>query len=87
MDWTLANQIQYSDHNNEIPFVTSIRLPNFPVDDFILPGVGFAAANHHKFFVPLHGNITKFDVKKLFQKTMSLKLNQNKLVLVLQSLK
>jgi|688.fasta_scaffold355247_3 hypothetical protein len=68
MDWTIANQIQYSEHNNEIPFVTQIRLPNFPVDDFIIPGVGLAASNHYRFFVPLHGKITKFDVKKVIPK-------------------
>ena len=30
MDWTLANTVNYSEHNNEVPFVTHITLPQFP---------------------------------------------------------
>jgi len=34
MDWTIAHQINYSEHNNEVPFTTSIRLPEFPTGFF-----------------------------------------------------
>ena len=68
MDWTLANQVTYSEHNNEVPFVTQIRLPQFPTDDFLVPGVGLAAANNHRFFVPIHGKTTHFDLKKVTPK-------------------
>jgi hypothetical protein len=68
MDWTLANQINYSEHNNELPYVTQIRLPQFPTDDFLVPGVGLAAANNHRFFVPVHGKTTHFDLKKVSPK-------------------
>ena len=68
MDWTLASQINYSEHNNEIPFALQVRLPQFPTDDFQVPGVGLAAANSHRIFVPVRGPTTHFDQKKVTPK-------------------
>ena len=68
MDWTLASQINYSEHNNEIPFALQVRLPQFPTDDFLVPGVGLAAANSYRVFVPVQGQTTHFDQKKVTPK-------------------
>lgn len=77
MDWTLANQIYYAEHNNEVPFVNQIRLPTFPTDDFLVPGVGLAGANNannHQVFVPIHGKTTNFDLKKVTVKEIPTKI-------------
>lgn len=70
MDWTQAHLINYSDHSNEVPFVSGhVHLSQFPSNDFALPGVGLAAANPYKFFVPIHGKTTNFDQTKVIPKT------------------
>lgn len=70
MDWTQAHLINYSDHSNEIPFVAGhVHLTRFPTNDFALPGLGLAAANPYKFFVPIHGKTTNFDQTKVIPKS------------------
>jgi hypothetical protein len=49
-------------------------LPAFPTDDFILPGVGLAATNHYRFYVPVQGQITGFDQKKVNTKESRLEI-------------
>ena len=68
MDWTLASQINYTEHSNEVPFATQFRLSQFPTDDFLNPGVGLAATNSHRLYVPVNGPTTHFDQKKVIPK-------------------